>query len=119
MTWWNLLLWTFFAFGVLIPFGIKFANHMLKTEPGRFSFTVNTLKFLFDDVKVATTTVTTMVAELVLGAIYIDKLAIPLTGYLAELPKHPILSLLLGLLSETITPWLLNILMSAMSKKEG
>lgn len=105
-------MWPMYIIGVAGPFVIKYANHMLNEDHSRFSFLIATLRFLFEDVKVATTTVTTWAAEWVIGAVYIDHLAIPIG--LDKLPQHPSLALLLGCLGELIAPrlvkWIVNLI---------
>ena len=94
--------WIPWLFGMSVPFGIKFANHMLSTEPGRYSFTINTLRFMFADTKVATTTFIATTLELVVGAWYIDGLPLP---YMPEvMPQHWVLALFIAAMMEMIAP---------------
>lgn len=117
--------WLWYGLGVALPFIIKWANHMLKLDATtplvafgrviqpRWSFVVATLMFLFNDVRVATTTVTTWAAEWVIGAVYVDKLPLPF-GPLGALPMHASLSFLLGVIGELIAPlvvkWIIGML---------
>jgi len=95
--------WFVWLFGMAVPFFIKFANFMLLCEPGRYSFSINALRFIFGDAKVATTTFISMTFELLVGAWYIDSLPVP---YLptVELPKHWVMALFLAAILEVISP---------------
>lgn len=95
--------WLAWLFGMAVPFLIKFANFMLNTEPGRYSFTINTLRFMFADAKVATTTFISMTFELLVGAWYIDSLPVPYMPTI-ELPQHWVMALFLASMLELIAP---------------
>lgn len=99
--------WFAWGFGMAIPFVIKFANHMLNTEPGRYSFTINTLRFMFADVKVATTTFISLTLELVIGAWYIDSLPVPYMPTI-EMPQHWVVALFLASILEVIAPMIVR-----------
>src|SRR5690349_14299199 len=84
--------WFAWCLGMAVPFLIKYANYMLQ-ETGviqakvpltnivvtgqRWGVPVATLRFLFGDPKVATTTFISFTLELVFGAWYIDGLPLP------------------------------------------
>lgn len=95
--------WLVWLFGMAVPFVIKFANFMLNTEPGRYSFAVNTLRFMFGDVKVATTTFISITFELLVGAWYIDSLPVPYMPTV-ELPQHWVMALFMAAILELIAP---------------
>ena len=97
------LYWTAWLFGMAVPFVIKFANFMLLSDPGRYSFAVNTLRFMFADAKVATTTFISMTFELLVGAWYIDSLPVPYMPTI-ELPQHWVMALFLAAILEVIAP---------------
>lgn len=103
--------WLAWGIGMAVPFVIKLMNHMLNTVPGQYSFTINLLRFMFLDVKVATTTFISFTLELVFGAWYIDGLPLP---YMADfvLPSHWVMALFLAAILEVIAPILVRGLVS-------
>lgn len=93
--------WFVWGFGMLFVFGIKLMSHMLNTEPGQYSLTINILRYLFLDAKVAVTSFISFTFELLCAAWYIDRLPLP---YMPTLPSHWTGALFLSAILELIAP---------------
>lgn len=100
--------WLWYFVGVALPYFIKLGNYLLrKTADHTVSLWRIIAEYMVGDVQVATTSVMTLGAEWVLGAIYVDKLPMPFMEVL-DLPLHVASCFFLGAIAELIAPLIIR-----------
>lgn len=97
--------------GMFTIWGIKFSFYMHRTDPMRYSFAVKALMFLGADGTTAAKSVLCLLSEMALGSVYVNSLPMPY-GMLGELPKDSFLALFFGAASETVAPFLIDLIVS-------
>lgn len=100
--------WLVYFIGVALPYAIKMGNYLLRTRvDDKVTLWHAIAEYLFGNVQTSITSVMTVGAEWVLGAIYVDRLPLPFTPTL-ELPLHVAACFFLGAISELIAPLLIK-----------
>lgn len=99
----QILLWASYLGAVVLVIQVKLIRWMHQENPENVTFMKSLENYFVGGSAATLTSVSTIGFELVLGAVYCDRL--PVFGeYLASLPQHWALAFFLGSLSEGLAP---------------
>jgi hypothetical protein len=95
--------WIPWILGILVPLLLKLGHHLFLSSRAETTFLRSMAEFVFADATASTTTVLTFATELLLGAIYINRLALPFVPEIA-LPLNWALCFFLAMIAESVAP---------------
>ena len=108
--------WLPWCFGILIPFAFKVGHHLFEADRTQVKFQRALLEFVFADSEASTKTVLTFATEMLMGAVYIDRLEMPYMPAI-ELPLNWALCFFLALISELVAPFLVGAIVTFAQNK--
>jgi len=95
--------WFFWIAGILVPLLLKLGHHLFLASRSETTFLRAMAEFVFADATASTTTVLTFSTELLLGSIYINRLALPFIPEIS-LPLNWALCFFLAMIAESVAP---------------
>ena len=100
--------WAAWALGMMLPFGLKLGHYLFQHTGGtKADFVKALVTFVFGDTTASLKTTLNVSGELVLGAVYIDKLPMPYMSTI-DLPLHWAAAFFFALMAELIVPLIVD-----------
>jgi hypothetical protein len=97
-------MWSSYILAILLTILVKLLRWMHGEDPKNVTFRASLLNYFVGSDAAALSSVTVLGFELLLGAVYVDRLSIVFGDYLGTMPVHPALAFFLGSISEALAP---------------